>query len=171
MKKYDISSSIVLLVLGILLLVVPLGIVTTLIRLFGLVILILGVLSILSEVKAKRSSTDLVNGILIGILGLIFLSNPNTIASIIPFILGIWISIKSLIKLKFINSFRGIGSEHVKPLVINIITLILGLILVFNPFKGAKALIRIVGGFMAFYGLLDVLDYISTRPKKVKVIK
>lgn len=171
MKKYDISSSIVLLVLGILLLVVPLGIVTILIRLCGLVILILGVLSVLSEVKAKRSSTDLVNGILIGILGLIFLLNPNTIASIVPLILGIWISIKSLIRLKFINSFRGIGSEHVKPLVINIITLILGLILVFNPFKGAKALIRIVGGFMALYGVFDILDYMSTKPKKVKVIK
>lgn len=171
MRKYDISSSIVLLVLGILLLVVPLGIVTTLIRLFGLIILILGMLSVLSEVKAKRSSAELVNGILIGILGLIFLLNPNTIASIIPFILGIWISIKSLIRLRFISSFRGIGNEHIKPLIINIITLILGLILVFNPFRGVKALIRIVGGFMSFYGILDILDYMSTKPKKVKVIK
>ena len=54
MKKYDITSSIVLLVLGILLLLVPGGIVTTVIRLFGVIILIVGVTSVLSEIKIKK---------------------------------------------------------------------------------------------------------------------
>ena len=61
--------------------------------------------------------------------------------------------------------------DYVKPLVINIIELILGLVLVFNPFKGAEALIRIIGGFMVAYGLLAILNYGCTKPKKVKVIK
>ena len=63
------------------------------------------------------------------------------------------------------------SKEYIKPLVVNIITLILGLILIFNPFKGAETIIRIIGGFMIVYSLLDIFDYSLTKPKKVKVIK
>ena len=171
MKKYDITSSIVLLILGILLLLVPGEIVTTVIRLFGLIILVIGITSVLNEIKIKKQSTDFVNGILIGILGLVFISSPQTIASIIPFILGVWITIKSLFKLQFSYSLKRTSTDYIKPLVINIIELILGLVLVFNPFKGAEALIRIIGGFMIVYGILDILNYGCTKPKKVKVIK
>ena len=170
MKKYDITSSIVLLVLGILLLLVPGGIVTTVIRVFGIIILIIGITSVLNEIKIKKQSTDFVNGILISVLGLVFISSPQTIASIIPFILGVWIVIKSAFKLQFSYSLKRSGND-VKPLVINIIELILGLVLIFNPFKGAEALIRIIGGFMVVYGLLDILNYGCAKPKKVKVIK
>lgn len=172
MKKYDLASSIVLLVLGILLVIVPGGIVTTIIRVFGFVILGLGVLSILNSVKTKSQNSDLIYGILIGILGLVFISNPGVIASIIPFVLGVWIIVKSLFKLQLVASLKRSNSpEYIKPLVVNIITLIIGLVLIFNPFKGAEALIRIIGGFMIVYALLDILDYGFTRPKKVKVIK
>ena len=171
MKKYDIMSSIIFVIVGILLLLVPGRIVTTIIRLFGVIILILGILSLLNILKNKSNSAELVSGILISILGLVFISNPHTIASIIPFILGVWIVIKSAFKLQFSYSLKRSSINYIKPLVINIITLILGLVLIFNPFKGAEALIRIVGGFMVVYGILDILNYGYTKPKKVKVLK
>ena len=158
-------------VVGILLLLVPGRIVTTIIRLFGVIILILGILSIINILKNKNNNTELVSGILICILGLVFISNPHTIASIIPFILGVWIVMKSAFKLQFSYSLKRSSDNYVKPLVINIISLILGLVLIFNPFKGAEALIRIVGGFMVLYGILDILNYGCTKPKKVKVLK
>ena len=171
MKKYDLLTSIILLVLGILLLFIPGSIVTTVIRIFGIVILVVGILSVLNSSRNKTNNTDLVYGILISILGIVFISNPQTIASIIPFILGVWIIIKSLFKLQFISTLRKSSVDYIKPLVINIITLILGIVLVFNPFKGAETLIRIIGIFMIAYSGLDILNYILTRPKSIKVIK
>ena len=172
MKKYDLASSIVLLILGILLLIVPGGIVTTIIRVFGFVILGLGILSIVNSVKCKSQEIELVYGILIAILGLVFISNPYVIAGIIPFILGVWIIVKSAFKLQLVVALKKTNSkEYIKPLAVNIITLILGLILIFNPFKGAETIIRIIGGFMIAYSLLDIFDYSLTKPKKVKVIK
>lgn len=172
MKKYDLLTSIVLLVLGILLLVVPGGIVTSIIRLFGFIILALGILSIVNSVKCKSQNAELVYGILISILGLVFISNPYVIASIIPFILGVWIITKSAFKLQFVATLKRTNSpDYIKPLVVNIITLILGLVLIFNPFRGAETIIRIIGIFMIVYSLLDILDYCFTKPKKVKVIK
>ena len=43
--------------------------------------------------------------------------------------------------------------------------------LVFNPFKGAEAIMRIIGIFMIIYAILDISEYYMTKPKKVKVIK
>ena len=170
MKKYDLLTSIVLLILGIILLFIPGGIITTVIRIFGIIILILGILSILGSSKNRKNNTDLVYGILICILGIVFISNPEVIASIIPFILGVWIIIKSLFKLQYISTLKG-STDYIKPLVINIITLIIGITLAFNPFKGAETLIRIIGIFLIVYSGLDILDYYYTRPKKLKVIK
>lgn len=172
MKKYDLVTSIVLLILGILLVIVPGNIVTAIIRIFGFIILAIGIISIVSCSKAKSQNVDMVYGILIVILGIVFISNPHVIASIIPFLLGLWIIVKSVIRLQLVLLLkRNNTNDYIKPLVVNIITLILGLILVFNPFKGVEAIIRIVGGFMIVYSLLDILDYWFTRPKKVKVIK
>jgi len=172
MKKYDIASSILFLILGILLLVVPGGIVTTVIRVFGIIILILGILSIVNVAKTKVNNGEMVYGILIGVLGLVFISNPEVIASIIPFVFGVWIVIKTSFKLQFVVALkRGNSKDYVKSLVVNIITLILGLVLIFNPFKGAETIIRIIGGFMIAYSLLDILNYGITKPKKIKVLK
>jgi len=171
MKNYDILTSIILLILGIILLIIPGSIVTTVIRIFGLIIIALGVLSIIGSSKNTNSNVELIYGILISILGLVFVSNPEVIASIIPFILGVWIVIRSLFKLQIVASIRKTNPEYIKPLIINIITLILGIILMFNPFSGVKAFIRVIGIFMIFYALLDILNYYFTRPKKLKVLK
>lgn len=172
MKKYDIASSILFFILGILLLIIPGGIVTTIIRVFGIIILILGILSIVNVAKNKSYNGEMVYGILIGVLGLVFISNPEVIASIIPFVFGVWIVVKTAFKLQFVVALKRSSSpEYIKSLVVNIIALILGLVLIFNPFKGAEALIRIIGGFMIAYSLLDILNYSITKPKKVKVLK
>ena len=171
MKKYDLLTSIVLLVLGILLLFIPGDIATLVIRLFGIAILALGILSIYNTSKNKSSNTDFTYGILISILGLVFISSPQTIASIIPFILGVWIVLRSVVKLQFVSTLKKDGNEYIKSLVINVLELILGLVLIFNPFKGAEALMRIIGIFIIVYSGLDILNYYFSKPKQIKVIK
>ena len=171
MKKYDLLTSIVLFILGLILIFVPGNIITTVIRIFGLIIVVLGVLSIIGSSKNKSNSVELIYGILIAILGIVFVSNPQVIASIIPFILGVWIVIRSLFRLQLVSTIKRTNNDYVKPLVINVITLILGITLMFNPFRGAETLIRIIGIFLLIYSSLDILDYYFTRPKKVKVIK
>jgi len=171
MKKINLVSSVVLFILGIVLLFIPGSIITTILRIFGGVIIALGVISIINSTKGKATNAELVYGILMTILGLVFLSNPEVIAGIIPFILGVWIVINSLFKLQVVANLKKTSTDYVKPLVLNIITLIIGIILMFNPFKGAEAVIMIIGIFMIVYSLLDFLNYFFTKPKKVKVIK
>ena len=171
MKKYDLLTSVVLLVLGILLLFIPGSIVTMVIRIFGIIVLVLGGLNIYNNTKNKSNTTDLTYGILISILGLVFISSPQTIASIIPFILGVWIVLRSAVKLQFVSTLKNSGNDYIKSLIINILELILGIVLIFNPFKGAETLIRIIGIFIIVYSGLDILNYYFSKPKQIKVIK
>ena len=168
MKKYDLITPIVLILSGLLLLFIPGGIINTVISIFGIIIIALGILSIIESVKDKQNNIGIAYGILISILGIIFISNPSVIAGIIPLILGIWI----LIRLQYVFFLKDSGSEEwIKAMIVNILTLILGLVLVFNPFKGAEAIMRIIGIFMIIYAILDISEYYMTKPKKVKVIK
>ena len=171
MKKYDIATSIILFILGLILIFVPGGIITTVIRVFGLVIIVLGIFGIMNGTKNKQNNTELIYGVLIAVLGVVIVSNPEVIASIIPFILGVCITLRSLLRLQVVSNMKKNSDDYLKPLIINIITLILGVTLIFNPFKGAETLIRIIGIFLIVYSGLDILDYYYTRPKRIKVIK
>jgi uncharacterized membrane protein HdeD (DUF308 family) len=48
-------------------------------------------------------------------------------------------------------------------LIMSIITIICGLVLIFNPFKGAILLTRIVGILIIIYALLDIISTITIR--------
>ena len=56
-------------------------------------------------------------------------------------------------------------------LIANVVMIILGIVIVINPFSGAKAMIRIIGIFLIVFSSLDVLEFYMTKPKKVKIIK
>jgi uncharacterized membrane protein HdeD (DUF308 family) len=45
-------------------------------------------------------------------------------------------------------------------LVTSIISLIVGLLLLFNPFGGAKAVVLIIGIYAIFYGLVSLIQAI-----------
>lgn len=172
MKKNDIITSIILLILGIILLFVPGKILTTVIIIIGALIIASGVLSIFNAIKNGKTSFEVVYGILIGILGIVFITNPQVIGGIIPLILGIWFIIKSAFKLQYVFLLKKDNTTYwIKPLIVNLLTLILGVVLVFNPFKGAETLIRIIAVFILAYAILDIIETTMMRPKKVKVIK
>lgn len=169
MKNKQMFTPIAMIILGIILLVVPGTVITTVIRILGIVIIVSIVFSIKNN---HNNSYQLAYTILIGILGIIFITNPEAIASIIPLILGIWITMKSLFQLQFINILkRDKTIDWIKPLIINIIMLIIGIVLIFNPFKGAETLMRIIAIFILMYSILDIINFVLTKPRKVKVIK
>ena len=95
MKKSGIITPIILLVLGLVLLIVPGSVINIVIRVFGAIIMISGAVSVYQMIKESNANYELVYGVLMCILGLVFVSSPSVIASIIPTILGIWFIIEA----------------------------------------------------------------------------
>ena len=106
------------------------------------------------------------------IMGLLMVLYPKSVIGIIPLMVGLRILGKSLFKLNIILAMRKSKDKNwIKLAIVNIITIILGLVLVFNPFKTVEFMLRIIALIILFYSILDIINYFLAKPKEVKVIR
>ena len=103
-------------------------------------------------------------------MGVLVVSTPEAIASIIPIIIGIGIVISSATKLQYSFELKSCNNPQWKAtMIVSIISTICGIILLFNPFKGAVVITQVVAIFIIVYGLLDIISTIIIK-KNVNAI-
>ena len=161
MFTLSIFSSIVLIVIGLLLFLKPEGALKTLAYVIGGLILVFGIFGVARYTKSEKKgfNFDLVYAILSFIAGLIIIINYETLMSIIPIVLGIWIVINSAIKIQYSFYIKSNTSKKwVATLVMSLITLVCGIILLFNPFEIVKTVTRVVGLFIMLYAIVDLIE-------------
>lgn len=169
--KSSMITSIFLFVLGGLLLFKSEGTIVTISYVIGGILISLGVVAIIRYIlngKGKSSELDILYGIVTIILGTIIISNPKALASIIPIVLGICIVISSSTKLQYAFELkRDNNSLWIMTMVVSIVSTLCGIILIFNPFQGAKLITQVVGIFIMIYAILDIISTITIK-KNVK---
>ena len=170
--KSSIWSSIALIILGILLIFYSEITILSISYAVGGVLMAIGVLALIKYIsninKDTKNEIDIVYGIGTIILGIIVISNPKAIASIIPFILGILIVINSTAKIDY--SFKLKKNKNnlwISTLVVALIAFVCGILLIFNPFAGAEFITKIIGAILLIYAVLDIISTIRIS----KVIK
>lgn len=142
----------------------------------GGILIIIGFITFLryilnNDKVIKSFDVDLIYGIVGIIAGLVLILNPTAIATIIPFILGMWIVINSAIKLQYSLNLKQYENSNWKAtFIIAIISLLWGIILIFNPFAGAVVITKIIGIFIMVYSFLEITEGILFH-KNVKIIK
>lgn len=161
--KSSIISSIALVAFGILLIFQSEATIITISYIIGAILIALGVIAIIRFLKhikdVYRSDLDIVYGIVCIILGIVVVKNPEAIASVIPFVLGLVIIVNSATKLQYSLELHKEKNElWLSTLILSIIMAICGIVLIFNPFKGAVLLTRIVGIFILIYSVLDIIS-------------
>lgn len=163
-KAYQrsIISSICFIVIGLFLVFQSHATITVISYIIGGVLIAMGIAAFIRYFQTKgeqRTFTfDLVYGIITVIVGLIFVINPEMIASFIPFVLGVWIILSGAFKFQNAFSLKALHSEvWVGTLVIAILMVVCGLVLLFNPFAGAIVITKLIGIFMVIYAILDVI--------------
>ena len=110
------------------------------------------------------------SGLLSIILGIIILCNPNYITMLIPIVLGLWIIISSTFKLRMALALKDSSKTNwILPYILSILTIIIGLCLIFNPELGSVGISRIIGFLSIIYGISDVVDVIIFK-KNIKAI-
>ncbi len=134
----------------------------------GAILVAIGVLALLDFTKnmnqGAKNELDIVYGIVTIIMGIIVISNPQAIASIIPFVIGIIIMISSIAKFQYsIELKKNNNTLWKSTLIISLITLLCGLLLIFNPFKGAEIFTIIIGILILIYAVLDIISTITIR--------
>lgn len=164
--KSSLFSSIGLVILGGMLIFQSEFAIISISYIIGAILVAIGTLALIDFVKGlnqnNKNELDIVYGIVTIIMGIIVIGNPQEIASIIPFVVGIIVIISSATKLQYSLDLKKSNSNLWKPtMIISIFTMLCGVLLVFNPFKGAEIFTKIIGSLILIYAILDIISTLS----------
>lgn len=181
MKKYiktTILSSILLLILGSLLIFKSAETLMVISYIIGGVLAMLGTIAIIRYIKNNKTvidnELDIIYGLVTIAFGLIIISNPKYIGSILPFVLGLIIFIASVIKVQYARLLMNMNNKVWKAtMLIAMISGICGFFLIINPFMAATLVTKAIGIYVVIYSILDIISTlsISKYAKDVEEIK
>lgn len=155
----NLSKTLILGLVGLVLLLIP-GTLNKIIGiLIGAALLIVGVLAIIKYTKEKEEGTNLnlVSGILYSVLGVIIIIYPYSIINLVTICLGVYLVINGLLKLKLAFNLKNVTDKWIGTLIMSIITVILGILLIFNPFAGIT-ITKLAGAFLVVVAIFDLID-------------
>lgn len=164
--KWDtVLSSVLYVIVGTLLVIFPISVIKSLCYAIAIIIMAIGIIKIitflLKEQQEGFTRTGLISGIVFIIIGAFIAIRSKTIISVIPFILGILILFSGISKLQYTMQLRKFSDEkNGTMLITSIINIVLGIVLAFNPFRGAKVMLIILGICMIITGLSDLISAI-----------
>lgn len=173
--KSSIFSSIGLIILGILLFFQSEVTIISISYVIGGILIAIGTIALINYAKNVnkdiKNELDIVYGIGMVILGIVVIANPKTVASIFPCILGVIVTLNSSIKLEY--SFQLRKQKNIlwkSTMILSLVTLLCGILLIFNPFKGAEFFVKAVGVLLFIYGITDFISTLRLR-KTIKNIQ
>ena len=120
----------------------------------------------------KATELDILYGIITMILGVLVISNPKTLASIIPFVLGVCIVVNSSVKIQYAMELKNDNNKLWKAtMIVATLCAICGVVLIFNPFAGAQVITKAIGIFIIVYAVLDMVSTITIRRNVMSIKK
>jgi uncharacterized membrane protein HdeD (DUF308 family) len=165
-----VTNGIIAILFGCLLLFVPGETILGLVRIFGIILLIAGIIMFYASyttMKAKKSYLLLMTEAIFAILlGLVIIINPGGSLSLFLILVGIWAAALGLLQIIISVQMRKKVANHMLFTLNGVITLVFGLLLFYNPMGTAKALVTIVGILALAAGIL--LIYLGFKVKAVK---
>ena len=170
----SLISSGVILVLGLLLFFKSSVTLMGISYIFGGLIIAIGVLAIVRFISNNHSDIsnqlNIIYGIICIISGIFFIEKPEIIGSIIPVVMGIGIIISSSLKIQQSFNLKSLNSSYFFwSFVTALLSLICGVILLFNPFKGAVIITKVIGIFLVMYAILDICNTIVLKKSGVSI--
>lgn len=170
----SLISSGVILVLGLLLFFKSSVTLMGISYIFGGLIIAIGVLAIVRFISNNHSDIsnqlNIVYGIICIISGIFFIEKPEIIGSIIPVVMGIGIIISSSLKIQQSFNLKSLNSSYFFwSFVTALLSLICGVVLLFNPFKGAVIITKVIGIFLVIYAILDICNTIVLKKSGVSI--
>jgi uncharacterized membrane protein HdeD (DUF308 family) len=160
----------IFILVGILLLFFTRETILTLIKYLGILLLGGGGIMLLAGINNIRKNTPAAMILLeaiasIGIgLALIFFPQPSL--AVLLMLIGLWSIIIGIIQLVLIVNIKGVLANKNVLLVNGLLTIGLGILLLFNPFEWAVFMGKVVGICAALFGAL--LVYFSMAVRRMK---
>lgn len=180
-KKKEIKGilgSLLLIVLSVFLMLKPIEIIGSLIKVIGMILLICGVFDFTNYFVNKKEESlfdyGLVKGIIEITIGVLFIFKYDLLINLFPCILGLIIVFINIFKLQTAISLKEFESNYMTGVIISSLSIILGLVIVINPFETIEVVIIVSGAVLLISELSNIIYSISVLKffkKTDKVVK
>ena len=154
-------SAVICIALGVVLLFWPDLSLRVLCMLLGAALLITGAGYIISYFarrgKLSALQFEIILGVILAILGLWLLLNPATFISLLQFVFGAILVIHGIVDLQAAFHLQGAGyNRWWAALILALLTAVLGVVIILNPFGSMAALTMLIGLSLIFDGASDL---------------
>lgn len=166
-KKFDWLSlilGILLIFLGAMALNAPRKTLTLISIFVGIGALIKGIYTIwfrrgMKDLTGMKLTFLLISSIIDIVLGLLFIIHINFGIVVLAYLFAFWFIFDSIIQLFTDHFFKAMNCSYFDLLIVlNIITLILGIVLLFNPMLSVYTLVGLVAFYLFFIGIVKVIQ-------------
>lgn len=166
-----IVAAVAYIIIGLILLIFPTLTAKVVAYVFATVMLLAGIYGLISYFTSRPELTNrgLYYGLLAILIAIFIYSRINLVISIVPVLLGFSIALSALMTFQqTIDMLRLKLKGWIPMLVVAILNLVLGILVILNPFASAAALMSIVGIGLLFSGISDIVAilYISDKLKR-----
>ena len=155
------ASSLIYILLGLALLIWPELSLKVVCYLFGAVILIKGISSVITFFRTEDrfffSYFTLIFGLSATALGAFLLFSHQVVVSILPLLVGILILFDGVVRTQSAFELRAVGHRSWWSfLLLALISVILGFVMIFNPFASVQVLVMAIGVFLLLEGIVNL---------------
>lgn len=164
----SILSAVIYIVFGIIMIINPHIAIEVVSISLGIIVGVIGIASIIKFIIEKKkynfTGFGFAGGIISLIIAFLLLFKYKELASLIPIILGILIIINGALKTEYVIGLkRAVSSNWLMLLILGIVEMILGIVLIFNPFSSSLAITQIIGIFVVIYSIVDIIECVMLK--------
>ena len=147
-------NGVIALLYGVLAIFIPGDTLLTIITWFGIIVLIIGIAVLIGVINNIRNNYPYVNDLVLSVVtiaigALLAFYTQNSI-SIFVIVIGAWAIILGIVQIYLMSKLESNDKSKNTFLINGIVSVVFGVILLFNPFATAKAMV-IISGVMAFF--------------------
>lgn len=168
MSTHMIAQSVVSIAMGLFLLLWPKTTLRTLVYILGGYLCIAAVLSFIVYFRNREdafvASTELISGMFQLIMGILVFLFSDVVIGMLPVLLGIIVVLDSLINLTRAFEIKKSGDTS-WPFVLgaNIVLLLVGIVVIINPFASAVVFTILCGVVLLIKGIMDLFVYFMLK--------
>lgn len=169
MKWNMLLSAALYMVLGLILLILPATTARTICYMIAGIAIVTGLVNLVvyftRNITRNYYRNDFVMGLMLMVLGFFVIYRVDLVISLVPFIIGLCIIVSGLFKLQGALDVQRMGGNAVVILGVAVINVVVGILMVINPFDSALLLYRLLGAGLLFSGLTDLAStlYLSRK--------
>lgn len=169
MKWNMLMSAALYIVLGLILLIFPATTARTICYMVAGIAIVTGLVNLVvyftRNITRNYYRNDFVTGLLLMVLGIFVIYRVDLVIALVPFIIGMCIIVSGLFKLQGALDVQRMGGNAALILGVAVINVVIGILMMINPFESALLLYRLLGAGLLFSGMTDLAStlYLSSK--------